>query len=48
MIEGDEYDLYLKAILFNTAESLDRYTPQLAAEHLWREFLEQAGIGPSP
>ena len=44
MIEADEHELYLKAIMLHIAEPVDKYTPELAAEHLWEEFSQRAGI----
>ena len=44
VIEADEHELYLKAIMLHIAEPVDKYTPELAAEHLWEEFSQRAGI----
>ena len=43
-IEADEYELYLKGPLFGFAHEEDRFSPEGAAEHLWLEFLQHAGI----
>ena len=43
-IECDEYDLFLKNNMFASAERDERLTAQGAAELLWTEFLEKAGV----
>ena len=43
-IESDEYDLYLKSILGSGLGRQERLTPEAAAEQLWQDFLQQAGI----
>ena len=40
----DEYELYLKGLLFGFGHEEDRFSPEGAAEHLWLEFLQHAGI----
>jgi len=44
-IEADEYELYLRAsMMLGFADERERFTPAAAAEHLWAEFLQQAGV----
>lgn len=43
-IDNDDYELYLSSGSFGFRQSEDRMTPVQAAEHLWTEFLEQAGV----
>lgn len=43
-IEADEYELYLSGITFGFSGEDKRITPEEAAEQLWMDFLEQAGI----
>ena len=44
-IEADEYDLYLRAMLMGFSHhTRERLTPESAAESLWTQFLEQAGV----
>ena len=43
-IEADEYELYLRGLLFGFGHKEDRFSPEGAAEHLWLEFLQHAGI----
>ena len=43
-IESDDYDLFLKSGPFGLGGEEQRLTPQQAAEQLWANFLEQAGV----
>ena len=43
-IEADEYELYLRSMLGFGLGIQERLTPELAAEHLWKDFLQQAGV----
>ena len=44
-IEADEYELYLSAMMMmGFGSDRERFTPEGAAERLWSEFLEQAGV----
>lgn len=43
-IENDDYELYLANGIFGFRHSEERMTPVQAAENLWTEFLEQAGV----
>jgi hypothetical protein len=43
-IESDEYDLFLKSGPFGFGAEEQRLTPEQAAEHLWAQFLEHAGV----
>ena len=43
-IEADEYELFLSSMMMNFGRHEDRLTPETAAEHLWEDFLQQAGI----
>lgn len=43
MIEADEYELFLSSMMgFGQHEK--RLTPEVAAERLWEDFLQQAGV----
>ena len=42
-IEADEYELYLSSMMGYGAHQ-ERLAPEAAAEQLWEEFLEQAGV----
>ncbi len=42
-IEADEYELHLSGMM-GLGEQRERLTPEAAAELLWKEFLEQAGV----
>ncbi|WP_425050501.1 toll/interleukin-1 receptor domain-containing protein [Psychromarinibacter sp. S121] len=44
-VENDEYEMFLTATMnFIRGNQEDRMTPHQAAESLWTEFLEQAGV----
>lgn len=43
-IEADEYELYLRSILGFGLGCQERLTPETAAEQLWKDFLQQAGV----
>ena len=43
-IEADEYELFLKSLMMGFEQHENRLTPEAAAEHLWKEFLQQAGV----
>ncbi|WP_372922290.1 toll/interleukin-1 receptor domain-containing protein [Roseovarius sp.] len=44
-VENDEYEMFLTATMnFIRGNEEDRMTPHQAAESLWTEFLEQAGV----
>ncbi|WP_116600240.1 toll/interleukin-1 receptor domain-containing protein [Primorskyibacter marinus] len=44
-VENDEYEIFLTATMnFMRGNEEDRMTPHQAAESLWTEFLEQAGV----
>ena len=45
-IEVDEYELYLSSMMMMGfgGRQRERVTPETAAEHLWEEFLQQAGV----
>lgn len=43
-IESDDYDLFLKSGPFGFGGGEQRLTPQQAAEMLWTNFLQQAGV----
>jgi hypothetical protein len=43
-IEEDDYELFLKAGPFGPGGDEERVTPEQAAERLWTEFLEHAGV----
>ena len=44
-VEHDEYEMFLTATMnFMRGNEEDRMTPHQAAESLWTEFLEQAGV----
>ena len=43
-IAHDEYELYLQPIMMVYGDNRDRLTPQEAAETIWTNFIEQAGI----
>lgn len=43
-LDSDEYELYLTNGSFGFRKKEERMTPIQAAEHLWTEFLEQAGV----
>jgi hypothetical protein len=43
-VEADEYELYLTAMMMGFSGDHDRLTPEGAAELLWAEFLQQAGV----
>jgi hypothetical protein len=43
-IDNDDYELYLSNGSFGFRQSEEGMTPVQAAEHLWTEFLEQAGV----
>jgi len=43
-IEADEYDLFLKAGPFSFGGGEERVSPEQAAERLWTEFLDHAGV----
>ena len=44
-VENDEYEMFLTGTMnFMRGNREDRMTPHQAAESLWTEFLEQAGV----
>ena len=45
-IEVDEYELYLSSMMMMGfgGRQQERLTPETAAEHLWEEFFQQAGV----
>jgi hypothetical protein len=43
-VAHDDYDLFFKSDAFGLRDKLDRLSPRDAAEELWQEFLEHAGI----
>ena len=43
-IEADEYELFLSSLMTGLGRHEERLTPEAVAEHLWEEFLEQAGV----
>jgi len=43
-IEADDYDLFLKTGTFGFGGSDERVSPEQAAERLWTEFLDHAGV----
>ena len=43
-IEADEYELYLSAMMMGFGNDQERFSPEAAAERLWAEFLQQAGV----
>lgn len=43
-IEADEYELYLSAMMMGFDGNGDRFSPESAAEYLWSEFLQHAGV----
>ena len=43
-IEADEYELFLSSLMTGFERHEERLTPENVAEHLWEEFLEQAGV----
>lgn len=44
LIESDEYELFLSPQLFSFSEMPERVTAKEAAEYLWNDLLERAGI----
>lgn len=43
-IKADEYELYLAPMMFGYGRGDEHLTPEGAAETLWTEFLQQAGV----
>lgn len=43
-VEADEYELYLKRTSFGSNGGEERHPPEGAAESLWIEFLQDAGV----
>lgn len=43
-IHSDDYELFLTSYSFMNPANEEKFTPEQAAEILWNEFLEQAGI----
>lgn len=43
-IEADEYELHLTSMMMGTGRERERLTSHSAAEQLWADFLEQAGV----
>ena len=44
-VDADEYELYLSSMMSTSfREERERLTPDEAAERIWAEFLQQAGI----
>ncbi|HEV7930552.1 MAG TPA: toll/interleukin-1 receptor domain-containing protein [Nitrosospira sp.] len=44
-VEGDEYQLYLKPVLFSMMGKEDRLTAREAAQMLWDDLLSKVGVG---
>lgn len=43
-VAADDYDLFLRATFHARMDDKEKLTPEQAAEHLWADVLEQAGI----
>lgn len=43
-VESDEYELFLQARMFAASNDDERLSPRGAAELLWSEFIQQAGV----
>ena len=43
-IKADEYELFLSSLMPGFGQDRERITPEAAAEGMWKEFLQQAGI----
>lgn len=43
-VESDEYELFLQPWMFTASSDDERLTPNGAAELLWSEFIQQAGV----
>ena len=43
-IESDEYEMYLSSMMSFFGSGRERLTPEEAAEHLWADFIEKAGV----
>jgi hypothetical protein len=43
-VESDEYELFLQPRMFTASSDDERLTPNGAAELLWSEFIQQAGV----
>ncbi len=43
-IEADDYELFLDPIIMSSGQHDDRFSPETAAEYLWRTFLQQAEV----
>ena len=43
-VESDDYELYLKPLLFHNFGNEQPLTPQAAAHLLWIQFIDQAGV----
>lgn len=43
-IESDEYELYLRPTVFSAPNNEERLSPVAAAEMLWSEFIQRAGV----
>ena len=43
-IEADEYELYLSSMMMGIGQHEEKLSPETAAEQLWEEFLQQAGV----
>lgn len=47
-IESDEYEMYLSSMMSFFGSGRERLTPEEAAEHLWADFIEKAGVSLQP
>ena len=43
-IKADEYELFLSSLMMNFGRQEEQVTPEAAAERLWEDFLQQAGV----
>ena len=43
-IEADEYELFLNPVLMGFGQHEGRFTPEAAAEQIWEDFIQQAGV----
>ena len=44
VVEHDDYELYLTPIMMMFGDQRNRLSPREAAEVIWTNFMEQAGI----
>ena len=47
-IESDEYEMYLSSMMSFFGSGRERLTPEEAAEYLWADFIEKAGVSLQP